>query len=104
MHTVVKSYKTKKPNLIDLNLWQEGKTVPTYKDEGHYDAVDIAEVRAAIQREEQSKAPPVGTFQARPQIEVKEHDLEAEKIGDISFTEFKPAYMSPPYVVKEETG
>uniref|UniRef100_K1R5X1 Uncharacterized protein n=1 Tax=Magallana gigas TaxID=29159 RepID=K1R5X1_MAGGI len=57
----------------------EGKTVPTYKDEGHYDAVDIAQVMAGIQRQ---NPPPVNVYQAQPQKEVKEQPVEPEKIED----------------------
>lgn len=80
---------------------KEGKTVPTYKDEGHYDAVDIAQVRAGIQRQ---NPPPVNVFQAQPQKEVKEQPVEPEKIEDVNYTDFKPAAMPPPYIIKEEAG
>lgn len=75
--------------------------MPTYKDEGHYDAVDIAQVRAGIQRQ---NPPPVNVFQAQPQKEVKEQPVEPEKIEDINYTDFKPAAMPPPYIIKEEAG
>lgn len=73
--------------------------MPTYKDEGHYDAVDIAQVRAGIQRQ---NPPPVNVFQAQPQKEVKEQPMEPEKIEDVNYTDFKPAAMPPPYIIKEE--
>ncbi|XP_061183089.1 uncharacterized protein LOC133191357 isoform X2 [Saccostrea echinata] len=80
---------------------KKGKSVPTYRDEGHYDAVDVAQVRAAVQRQE---PPSHNMFQAHPNNEVKEQGHPPDKDHDISFTDFKPAYMAPPYIVKEEAG
>lgn len=84
-----------------LNIKQEGKTVPTYRDEGHYDAVDITQVRAGVERQENT---PGNMFQTQPNKEVKDQGPVPDKAHDTSFTDFRPAYMSPPFVVKEETG
>jgi hypothetical protein len=43
-------------------------------------------------------------FQAQPNKEVRDPAPAPEKVHDTSFTEFRPAYMSPPFIVKEETG
>ncbi|XP_062606571.1 uncharacterized protein LOC134268347 isoform X2 [Saccostrea cucullata] len=80
---------------------KEGKSVPTYRDEGHYDAVDVAQVRAAVQRQE---PPAHNMFQAQPHNEVKEQGQPPDKDHDISFSDYKPANMAPPYIVKEEAG
>ncbi|XP_055997283.1 uncharacterized protein LOC130047078 [Ostrea edulis] len=80
---------------------KEGKTVPTYRDEGHYDAVDITQVRAGVERQENT---PGNMFQTQPNKEVKDQGPVPDKAHDTSFTDFRPAYMSPPFVVKEETG